>query len=213
MSDEIVFYTHPMSRGRIARWMLEETGLPYRAEVLPYGVAMKTPEYLAINPMGKVPAIKHGDAVVTEGGAICAYLADLVPEKRLAPPVGSPARAAYYRWLFFGAGCIDPAMTNRALGFEISEERSRFLAYGTHDILLDVLEKAVSGDGYLAGPEFTAADVYAGGQLGFAIQFKLFEPRPAFAAYLNRIRNRPAAIRAGQLDDKAMEEQQEKAAS
>ena len=89
MSDELVFYTNPQSRGRIARWMLEETGVPYRTEVLGYGTTMKSPEYLAVNPMGKVPAIVHKDQVVTETAAICAYLADAFPEARLAPP---PAR-------------------------------------------------------------------------------------------------------------------------
>src|SRR4051794_9344102 len=104
MTDELVFYTHPMSRGRIVRWMLEEVGQPYRTEVLEYGTTMKAPEYRAINPMGKVPAIRHGDTVVTETAAICAYLADAFPEAGLAPPPGDRLRGPYYRWLFFVAG-------------------------------------------------------------------------------------------------------------
>lgn len=208
MSDEIVFYTHPMSRGRMARWMLEETGLPYRTEILAYGAAMKSAEYLAINPMGKVPAIRHGDAVITECGAICAYLADLVPEKRLAPPVGSPVRGAYYRWLFFGAGPIEAAVSNHALGFVVPPERRVMMGYGTFETVLDVLEQAVSGEGFLAGDGFTAADLYVGAQLGFGMQFKVIPSRPAFAAYVERTHARPAAIRARAADDKAAAELQ-----
>ncbi len=101
MTAELVFYTNPMSRGSTVRWMLEEVGAPYRTEVLEFGTTMKSPEFLAINPMGKVPAIRHGDAVVTESAAICAYLADAFPAAELAPPPS--ARAAYYRWLFFAS--------------------------------------------------------------------------------------------------------------
>ena len=102
MADELVFYTNPRSRGRIVRWMLEEIGQPYRTEVLDYSTTMKAPAYLAINPMGKVPALRHGDAVVTEAAAICAYLADAFPQAKLAPPPGDRLRAPYYRWMFFG---------------------------------------------------------------------------------------------------------------
>ena len=101
MSDELVFYTNPMSRGRIVRWMLEEVGQPYRTELLDYATTMKAPEYLAINPMGKVPALRHGETVVTEAAAICAYLADAFPAAGLAPPHGHRLRGPYYRWLFF----------------------------------------------------------------------------------------------------------------
>jgi glutathione S-transferase len=104
MAEELVFYTHPMSRGRIVRWMLEELGQPYRTEVLEYGKSMKAPAFLAINPMGKVPTITHGGTVVTEGAAICAYLADAFPQAGLAPALGDHARAAYFRWMFYVAG-------------------------------------------------------------------------------------------------------------
>src|SRR5215469_2088742 len=114
MTDELVFYTHPMSRGRLARWMLEEVGRPYRTEVIEYGAQMKSPEYLAINPMGKVPAIRHGNTAVTECGAICAYLADAFPEAGLAPEPGSQARGPYFRWLFFAAGPVEAVATNKA---------------------------------------------------------------------------------------------------
>ena len=104
MRDDLVFYTNPMSRGRIARWMLEETGQPYETVVLDYTTTLKAPAYLAVNPMGKVPALLHGDAVVTESAAICAYLADAFPQAGLAPPLTSKARAPYFRWLFFAGG-------------------------------------------------------------------------------------------------------------
>ena len=123
MSDELVFYTNPMSRGRIVRWMLEEVGQPYRTELLDYGTTIKAPEYLAINPMGKVPALRHGDAVVTECAAICCYLADAFPDAGLAPPPGDRLRGPYYRWMFFAAGPLEAAATNKAFGFEVPAER------------------------------------------------------------------------------------------
>jgi hypothetical protein len=131
MTNDLVFYTHPMSRGRIVRWMLEEIGQPYRTELLEYGTTMKAPEYLAINPMGKVPAIRHGGVVVTEAAAICAYLADAFPAAGLAPPREDPQRGPYYRWLFFAAGPVEAAITNKALGVEIPAERERMAGYGT----------------------------------------------------------------------------------
>src|SRR5579863_1352119 len=114
MANDLVFYTNPMSRGRVIRWMLEEVGQPYRTEVLDYATTLKAPEYLAINPMGKVPALRHGDTVVTETAAICAYLADAFPAAGLAPPPGHKLRAPYYRWLFFTAGPLEAALSNKA---------------------------------------------------------------------------------------------------
>jgi glutathione S-transferase len=201
MTDELVFYTNPMSRGRIVRWMLEETGQPYQTQIIEFGPAMKSPEYLAINPMGKVPAIRHGDAVVTETGAICAYLADAFPEAGLAPEPGSRERGPYYRWLFFGAGPVDGAIVNKSLGFEPPPERRSMVGYGSLTYVLDTLEKAVSASEYLTGSKFTAADLYLGAQLGWGMMFGALEKRPAFEAYWNRIRDRPAAIRAREIDD------------
>ena len=151
MSGELVFYTNPMSRGRIVRWMLEEIGEPYRTEIIEFGPAMKSPEYLAVNPMGKVPAIRHGDTVVTETGAICAYLADAFPQAGLAPAPGSRERGSYYRWLFFGAGPVDGAIVNKSLGFEPPAERQGMVGYGTLAYVLDTLEKTVSASEYLVG--------------------------------------------------------------
>ena len=201
MSDELVFYTNPMSRGRIARWMLEEVGQPYRTVLLDYGTTMKAPDYLAINPMGKVPAIRHGSTVVTEGGAICAYLADAFPAAGLAPPPGDRRRGAYYRWMFFAAGPVESAVTNKSLGFEVPPGRELMAGYGSFAHVMDALEIAVSGTPYVAGDRFSAADVYFGSQIGWGLQFGSIEKRLAFEAYWNRISNRPAAVRAREIDD------------
>src|SRR5471030_1096534 len=123
MADELVFYTNPMSRGRVARWMLEEVGEPYRTELLDYETTLKAPAYLAVNPMGKVPAIRHGETVVTEAAAICAYLADAFPQAGLAPPLGDHRRGPYFRWLFFAAGPVEAATAARALGVEVKPEQ------------------------------------------------------------------------------------------
>src|SRR3984885_4341518 len=160
MADELVLYTNPMSRGRIARWMLEEIGQPYKVEVLDYASTMKAPASLAINPMGKVPSLRHGDAVVTETAAICAYLADAFPQAKLAPPPGDRLRAPYYRWMFFAAGPVEAASSNKAMGFVVPQGREGMMGYGTTDRVMAVLEQAVSGSEYLVGNSFTAADVY-----------------------------------------------------
>jgi glutathione S-transferase len=201
MSDELVFYTNPMSRGRIVRWMLEEVGQPYRTELLDYASTMKAPEYLAINPMGKVPTLRHGDIVITECAAICAYLADAFPAVGLAPPHTDRARAPYYRWMFFAAGPLEAAWTNEVMGFTVPPDRERMSGYGNLAMVLSTLEAAVSRSQYLAGDAFTAADVYVGSQLGFGLQFGMIEKRPAFERYVARISARPAAVRAKQIDD------------
>lgn len=195
---DLVLYTNPRSRGRIVRWMLEEVGEPYRTEIVEYGEAMKSSAYLAINPMGKVPALVHGDAVVTECAAICAYLADAFPRAGLAPALAD--RAAYYRWLFFAAGPLEAAVTDRALGVDVPEERRAFVGYGSLTTALDVLEGALDGRNYIAGDSFSAADVYVGSQVLFGLDFKTMDPRPAFSAYAERLRSRDAYRRAGDLD-------------
>jgi glutathione S-transferase len=202
MPSDLVFYTNPMSRGRIARWMLEETGVDYRTEILAYGPEMHTAEYLALNPLGKVPTIRHGAVVVTECAAICAYLADTFPEAELAPPNGE--RGAYYRWLFFAAGPLEAAIINRALGFEVPKDRGATVGYGPFERMMDTLEAAVSAADFIAGPRFTAADVYVGSQVGWGLQFGTMEERPAFRAYWERIADRPACLRARERDDAAM---------
>ncbi|MBC7670401.1 MAG: glutathione S-transferase family protein [Gemmatimonadaceae bacterium] len=201
MTDEIVFYTNPMSRGRVIRWMLEEVGAPYRTEVLDYASSMKAPAYLAINPMGKVPAITHRGVTITEGAAICAYLADAFPEKGLAPPVSSPERGTYYRWLMFACGPVESAVTNKSLGFGVPADRKPMAGYGCLEDTLDALETAVTGKTYIAGDRFSAADVYVGSQIGWGMMFGSIEKRPAFEAYWAGISARPAAKRAAEIDD------------
>ena len=202
MSEEIVLYTNPMSRGQIARWMLEEVGAEYRTEVLQYGPEMKSEDFLAVNPMGKVPTIRHGGVVVTEAAAICAYLADAFPEAGLAPP--PQERGAYYRWMFFAAGPLEAATINSALKFEVPPERESMIGYGTLEAVLDTLEAAVSASEYIAGADFSAADVYVGSHLGFAFQFGSLEKRPAFVDYWARLENRPARLRAVAIDNALM---------
>jgi len=201
MPDDLVFYTNPQSRGRIVRWMLEEVGQPYRAELLDYATSMKAPAYLAVNPMGKVPALRHGDTVVTEAAAICAYLADAFPTAGLAPPPGDRLRGPYYRWLFFAAGPIEAAASNKALGFVVPEGRERMIGYGSYAEVMNALEAAVSQGDYIVGGRFTAADVYVGSHIGFGLQFGTIEKRPGFERYWSRISTRPAALRAKKIDD------------
>ncbi|GJD37912.1 glutathione S-transferase family protein [Methylobacterium bullatum] len=200
MSEDLILYTHPMSRGRIVRWMLEEVGRPYRAEILDF-TALKQPAYLGINPMGKVPALRHGESVVTECAAILAYLADAFPDAGLAPPPGSAERGAYYRWLFFAAGPVEAAVLNTALGIDVPPERKGMAGYGSMAEVLDTLEGAVSGTEYLAGGRFSAADLYLGSHLGWGMQFGTIPRRPAFEAYIGRLYARPAALRASEIDD------------
>lgn len=202
MPEELVLYTNPMSRGRVARWMLEEIGVPYRTEILDYAGSMKGPAYLAINPMGKVPAITHNGKVVTENAAICAYLADAFPKAELAPPTAD--RADYYRWLFFAAGPLEAAASNKALGFQVPIERERMIGYGTYAAVMDALEDALKGKAYIAGDRFSAADVYVGSHLGFGMQFGTVEKRKAFEVYWTRLAERPAYRRGVELDDAAM---------
>jgi glutathione S-transferase len=180
MEMSLTLYTNPQSRGQIARWMLEEVGATYETVVLEYGTTMKSAEYLKINPMGKVP----------ETAAICAYLADAFPEKNLAPALSD--RADYYRWLFFTAGPVEAAVTNRNLGVTPTPEQQRSVGYGDYERVINVLEQALTDKTYIAANQFTAADVYVGSQLFWGTQFKTIPMRPAFEAYLNNIFQRPA---------------------
>jgi glutathione S-transferase len=208
MTDELVFYTNPMSRGRIVRWMLEEVGQPYRTEILDYGTTMKAADYLRINPMGKVPALRHGDTVVTEGAAICAYLADAFPEAGLAPPPRDRLRGPYYRWLFFTAGPLEAASTNKALGFEVPPDRKSMAGYGSLADVISTLDAALAGRSYLVGDRFTAADLLVGSYVGWGMRFGTIEKRPAFEPYVERLFARPAAVRAREIDDALVPEEQ-----
>lgn len=204
MSNDLVLYTHPMSRGRVARWLLEEIGQPYRAELLEYGSTMKGADYLAINPMGKVPALRHGDTVITENAAICAYLADAFPGAGLAPTHGSPARGAYYRWLFYAAGPMENAMITTKLGLHPTPEQQVMVGWGSYDLAVDTLEKAVAGREFLAGDRFSAADLYVAGLIGWGMQSGGLPQRKAFQDFAGRHAARPAAVRARELDDKLL---------
>jgi glutathione S-transferase len=181
--------------------MLEELGQPYETVVLEFGTTMKGPAYLAINPMGKVPAIKHGDTVVTEAAAICAYLADAFPPANLAPAPGNKLRGPYYRWMFYAAGPVEAMASNHALGFVPPADKRGMVGYGSREEVIDVLERAVSQSGYLLGNRFSAADLYLGAQIGWGMQFGTIEKRPAFEVYVGRIASRPAAVRAREIDD------------
>lgn len=202
MAEQLTLYTNPMSRGRIARWMVEETGAPYETVLLGYGDAMKDADYLAINPMGKVPAIRHVNRTVTECAAICAYLAEAYPDAGLAPTADE--RADYYRWMFFAAGPVEAAITNRSLQVEPSDEQQRMVGYGNYDRVVDVLEAAVSAHPYIAGERFTAADVYVGSHVIWGTQFGTLPRRDAFAAYAARLSERAAYKAASAKDDAAM---------
>lgn len=199
MTSNILFYTNPMSRGQIARWMLEEIGQPYETIVLDFGTSMKATDYLAINPMGEVPAIVHAGKTVTEAAAICAYLADAFPDSGLTP--STAGRADYYRWLFFAAGPVEAAVTNKALGFVVPEGRERMTGYGTYDHVIDTLESAVSVPMWICGNQFTAADVYVGAQVDWGLTFGTIPSRPAFEDYAGRLRARPAYKRQKKLDE------------
>ena len=207
MNDELIFYTNPMSRGRVVRWMLEEVAQPYRTEIVDYATTMKSAAYLAINPMGKVPAIKHGETVVTEAAAICAYLADMFPDRGLAPPPGNQKRGPYYRWMFFAAGPGEAAITGKALGLLAPPDKKAMAGYGSFEETVDCLERAVSQSPYICGDQFTAADVYVGAQIGWGMMFGTIDKRPAFADYFARLQARPAAVRANQLDDALLAQQ------
>lgn len=197
--SSLIFYTNPMSRGQIARWALEEAGAAYEQRIVEYGPDMKGEAYRAVNPMGKVPAIVHDGQVVTECAAICAYLADAFPETGLAPLLGE--RADYYRWMFFGAGPLEQAITNRSMGWEGPEDKQAMLGYGHFDLVVDALAGWLDGRDYICGDRFTAADVYVGAQVDWGLMFGTLPDRPAFSAYAERLRARPAYIRAKAIDN------------
>ncbi|MEH6563931.1 MAG: glutathione S-transferase family protein [Halopseudomonas sp.] len=196
----LTLYTNAQSRGRIAHWMLEETGATYETRWLAYGPEMKSPEYLAINPMGKVPALVHGSAVVTECAAICAYLADRFPANHLAPAVDDPRRATYLRWLFFAAGPLETAVTARSLDWQVPEGRSRMAGFGSYADTLNALEDALREGPWLCGEQFTAADVYLASQLGWGMMFDTIEKRPVFERYVAAAYARPANIASDRLN-------------
>jgi glutathione S-transferase len=197
---DLIFYTNPQSRGRIVRWMLEELGQPYETEIVPYD-QMKSERYLTVNPMGKVPAIKHNNRVVTEGAAICAYLADQFPAAGLGPR--DDEKADYYRWFFYAAGPVEAAVSNQAMGWTPTPERERMFGYGNFERVIAVLDELFSHRDYVCGDRFTAADVYVGSQIMFPMQFGMLPERESFVGYRDRLQAREAYQRAGRIDDEA----------
>ena len=200
---DLIFYTNPQSRGRIVRWMLEEIGEPYETEVIPYD-QIKSERYLAVNPMGKVPAIKHRDHVVTECAAICAYLADIFPQAGLAPR--DEEKADYYRWMFYAAGPAEAAVSNQAMGWVPTPERERMFGYGNFDKVVAVLDELFSLRDFVCGDRFTAADVYVGSQIMFPLQFGMLPERDSFTRYRDRLQSREAYKRANEIDERVIAE-------
>jgi len=192
MSESITFYTNPMSRGRIVHWLLEESGADYEVKLVSFALREhKAPAYLSVNPMGKLPAIVHRGTVITEAAAICAYVADAFPAAKLAPALDEPARGTYLRWMFFGAGCVEPAMIDQMFLRPVPE-RPGVLGYGSYSEVINVLDGLLSHSPWLLGDRFSAADIYVGSQIGWGMMMKTIEPRASFQAYLARQSERPA---------------------
>jgi len=202
---DLIFYTNPQSRGRIIRWMLEEVGAPSETEIISYE-EMKGDRYLAVNPMGKVPAVKHRGRVVTECAAICAYLADVFPEANLGPT--EDEKADYYRWLFYAAGPVEHAVTNNYAKWEPAPEQHRMFGYGSFDKVVSTLDELFSLRDYVCGDRFTAADVYLGSQIMFPLQFGMLPDRESFIRYRDRLQAREAYKRANAIDEKIIAEMQ-----
>lgn len=200
MPDLTLYHASP-SRSSIVLWMLEEIGQPYDVHLVSFKKGENlTPGYLAVNPMGKVPALRHRDVVISEVAAICAYLADEFPEAKLNVPIGDPRRGPYLKWLFFGPSVVETAITDHAFPRKEAVARS-VLGYGDFDTVMNVLaQAAAAANPYLLGEQFTAADVIIGSQLRWAMMFKLIPERPEFVAYVDRLNARPAAQRAREKD-------------
>jgi len=202
---DLIFYHNPQSRGRIVRWMLEELGQPYETEIIAYD-RMKSPDYLSVHPLGKVPAIKHNGHVVTECAAICAYLADVFPEAGLGPRADE--KADYYRWLFYAAGPLEAAVSNQAMGWQVPAERERMFGYGNFEKAIAAVDEMLSLRDYVCGGRFTAADVYLGSQIMFPMQFGMLPERDSFVGYRDRLQGREAYKRANEIDEQLIAQAQ-----
>ncbi|MBW0006881.1 MAG: glutathione S-transferase family protein [Sphingomonas sp.] len=200
---DLVFYHNPQSRGRIVRWMLEEVGQPYETEIVPYD-QMKSERYLAIHPLGKVPALKHNGHILTECAAICTYLADVFPTAMLGP--SAEEKADYYRWLFYAAGPLEAAISNQAMGWVPTPERERMFGYGNFEKAITAVDQLFSQRDYVCGNRFTAADVYVGSQIMFPLQFGMLPERESFVRYRDRLQARDAYKRATEIDEKLIDE-------
>lgn len=202
---ELTFYTNPMSRGQIVRWALHEAGAEYEQVLLDYDTTMKGEEYLAINPMGKVPAIKHGEAVVTECAAICAYLADSFPEAGLAP--AADERADYYRWMFFAAGPLEQAIIDRQFGLSPTADQERMAGYGNYDRTIETLSSHFADHDFVCGDRFTMADVYVGSHAVWGMEFGSITETENLKAYAARVSERDAYKAAKAIDAALLPEQ------
>jgi glutathione S-transferase len=191
-------YWAPRTRSFSALWLMEEAGQPYERVLTDFSKGeQKSPEYLAINPMGKVPALRDGEATLAEAAAICAYVAERYPQAKLAPPLGDSLRAKYLYWLFFSPGCIEPAMVQLATKIEMNPTAA---GWGDAKLVFDVLDAALSKGPWLLGDTFSAADIIVGSGLNFAVRlFKLAPSRPSFDRYIDRCAARPAFQRAGAI--------------
>lgn len=195
----LTFYHSPHTRSTGVRILLEELGAPYEMQVLNRTRHENTaPAYLAVNPLGKVPAILHDGAVVTEQVAIYLYLADAFPDRGLAPPIGDPLRGPYLRWLAFYGSSFEPAMVDRYLQRDAGH--AMMSPYGSSEQVIDSVEQQLSAGPFILGERFTAADVLWGGAIGWMLQFKMLPERPAFAAYAGRIAGRAAARKVSEED-------------
>jgi glutathione S-transferase len=196
----LTFYTNPMSRGRIIRWMLEEVGQPYDTVLLDFATTLRAPDYLAINPMAKVPSLLHDGAVITEVAAICTYLADIFPAAGLMPK----DRGQFYRWMFFGAGPIEQSVVNTSFGWICPPEKEGRTGYGSLDRVVRTLTGHLTDRTYMCGDQFSAADVYVGSQIGWGLRFGTMPGNDVLQSYWDRIATRPALTRANALDDALM---------
>lgn len=201
MSGKIILHHAAPSRSSTVLFMLEEIGAPYELKVMDLQKEEQyRPEYLAINPMGKVPAIEYEGAVVTEVGAICTYLADAFPKAGLAPPIGDVSRGTYLRWMFFQGNALEPAIVDRALKREPG--RRGMMPYGTYEVAVAALERAVEKGPWFLGERYSAADVYVGSAISWGLQFQLLPEREVFKKYAARLAERPARKRAFEIDEK-----------
>lgn len=203
------FFTHPMSRGQIARWALHEAGADYEQVIVDW--ANRPPALAAANPMGKVPTIIHHDNgakhVVTECAAICTYLAEMHPQANLLP--NDAEMAGYYRWMFFAAGPVEQAIIGKSMGWEVPEGRSGMVGFGSFERTLNTLEDHFTDSAYVCGNRFTMADVYVGSQIDWGLTFGSIPPEPAFVAYAERLQARDA-YKAAKAIDSALIEQMRK---
>lgn len=202
--EKIVLYTHPQSRGRNVVWMLEECGAEYETVLMNFGEDLHSPAYLAVNPMGKLPALKYGDTVITEASAIITFLADLFPQAKLAPAQVDGQRGEYYRWLFYTASSVEAALMEVAFQLPIQPSMRKSLGYGSMEQVIATLDGQLSKQSYLLGEHFQGCDLLLAGLLMFAIRSGALSPTPAMQAYLARITERAAYQKMLQMGEAQM---------